>query len=94
MSLLLFFSCSSKIPYDKWDYETRRWYEKGETTESEFKVLLERKECFERLRKKFKVVSSFPSDLILVKLSREELIKLSEDECVKYVEFQKPVQLK
>lgn len=94
MSFLFLFSCSSKIPYGKWDYETRRWYESKERTESEFKVLLKEKDCFERLKSKFRVTTSLPSSVILVRLSREELVKLSRDECVSYVEFQRPMYLK
>ena len=94
MSLLFLSSCSSKIPYGKWDYETGRWYESKERAEGEFKVLLKRRDCFERLKGKFRVTTSSPSSVILVRLSREELMELSRDECVSYVEFQRPVHPK
>ena len=94
LSFLLFLSCYSKIPYDKWDYETRVWYEQGEDRERVFKVFLKQRECFDKLRRGFRVMTLLPSGLLVVKLNREELVELSKDRCVRYVEFQRPVHLK
>ena len=94
--LLIFFllSCSSKPFYDKWDYDVRRWYEEGKQKEREFKVLLRDIECFEKIKNRFKVVGQAPSTVIVVRLSREELVEISKDRCVKYIEAPKPVHLK
>jgi hypothetical protein len=96
LSLLLLLSCSSKSFEDvskKWDYQTREWFKRGEGSE-EFKVLLKDKECYRRLKGRFEVTSSFPSTVITVRLTKEELVRLSEDECVIFVSFPKPVHPK
>ena len=72
----------------------RRWYEEGKQEEREFKVLLRDMECFERIKDKFRVVSQSPSTVIVVKLSKEELLEISKDRCVRYIEAPKPVHLK
>ncbi len=60
----------------------------------EFKVLLREKECFNRIKDRFRVVSKSPSTIIVVKLSRKELLEISKDRCVRYIELPKPVNLK
>ncbi|MDQ7037972.1 MAG: hypothetical protein Q9N26_02055 [Aquificota bacterium] len=91
--VLLLLSCSPGLPHGKWDYGTRVWYERGEG-EEEFKVLLKNRSCFEEIKKRFRVVTPLPSEVVVIRLSREELILLSEDECVVYVESPRQVHIR
>ena len=88
--LLLLLSCSSKIFSEKWDYGTRKWYEERKR-EGEFKVLLKDEGCLNKLKERFRVKSSFTSTVAVVRLSRKELVEISKEDCVLYIEVPKPV---
>ncbi len=92
--IFLLLACSSRAFYNKWDHDVRSWYEGKVSGEAEFKVLLRNRECFESIKDRFRVLTETPSTVVVVRLSREELLKISEDRCVIYLEAPKPVHIK